>query len=217
MCFLLSYFCTCYPIDLLNMKQVLFIISFLLGFVFPSFGVQSLGTYEGQIARAHVEGNDTILDLQLPMLYVYPPMEFKNEKQEKFYWATVSRVKKTLPYAKLIGGLLRDVNKQMEGMSERERKAFMKTKEDELVSAYTPILKKLSLKQGKMLIRLVDRECDRTSYDIVKELRGGFRAFFWQGFAKVLGADLKVEFDADKSEDDKIVERIINLVESGQL
>lgn len=199
------------------MKQILFIISFWATFVFHAFSAQTLNTYEGQIARAHVEGTDTVLDLQLPMLYVYPPIVFKNEKQEKFYWATVSRVKKTLPYAKLIGGLLRDVNKQMEGMNERERKAFMKTKEDELVATYTPILKKLSLKQGKMLIRLVDRECDRTSYEIVKELRGGFRAFFWQGFAKVLGADLKVEYDAEKSEEDKIVERIINLVESGQL
>lgn len=199
------------------MKLKLFILSCFFAFVGSVFGVQTVGTQEGQIVKAHVEGTDTVLDIRLPMLYVYPPMKFKNEKQEKFYWRTVSQVKKTLPYAKLIGGLLRDVNKQMEGMNERERKAFMKTKEDELVATYTPILKKLSLKQGKMLIRLVDRECDRTSYDIVKELRGGFRAFFWQGFAKVLGADLKVDFDAEKSEDDKIVERIINLVESGQL
>ena len=202
---------------MLGMKLRFFVISFFVALVTSLFGMPVSGNHEGQIARAHVEGTDTVLDLQLPMLYVYPPIVFKNEKQEKFYWATVSRVKKTLPYAKLIGGLLRDVNKQMEGMSEKERKAFMKSKEDELVSTYTPILKNLSLKQGKMLIRLVDRECDRTSYEIVKELRGGFRAFFWQGFAKVLGADLKVEFDADKSEEDKIVERIINLVESGQL
>lgn len=199
------------------MKLRLFIISLFVALVTSVFGMQTSGTQEGQIVSAHVEGTDTVLDLRLPMLYVYPPIVFKNEKQEKFYWKTVYQVKKTLPYAKLIGGLLRDVNKQMEGMSERERKAFMKSKEDELVSTYTPILKKLSLKQGKMLIRLVDRECDRTSYEIVKELRGGFRAFFWQGFAKVLGADLKVSFDAEQSEDDKIVERIINLVESGQL
>ena len=92
----------------------------------------------------------------------------------------------------------------------------MKQKEDEIYKQYEPMLKQLSLRQGKMLITLVDRECDMTGYEIVKELRGGFRAFFWQGFAKFLGADLKSGFDETK-EEHQIVNRIILLVESGQL
>jgi hypothetical protein len=88
--------------------------------------------------------------------------------------------------------------------------------EDSLVSTYKPIFSKMTLSQGKMMIRLVDRECDRTSYSLVKQFRGGFRAFFWQGFAKMFGADLKVKYDPN-NEDDRIVERVITLVEAGQL
>ena len=67
------------------------------------------------------------------------------------------------------------------------------------------------------MIRLVDRECDKTSYQLIKQFRGGFRAVFWQGFAKMLGANLKVSYDANTNEEDRIVERVINLVEAGQL
>jgi len=66
------------------------------------------------------------------------------------------------------------------------------------------------------MIRLVDRQCNRTSFSLVKQFRGGFRAFFWQGFAKMLGADLKITYDPN-DENDRIVERIIILVEAGQL
>ena len=92
----------------------------------------------------------------------------------------------------------------------------MKKKEDELVAIYKPIFRKMTLSQGKMMIRLVDRQCEKTSYALVKQFRGGFRAAFWQGFAKMLGADLKVSYDPN-DENDRIVERVIILVEAGQL
>jgi len=76
-------------------------------------------------------------------------------------------------------------------------------------------LKKLTLSQGKLLIKLIDRECDNTSYDLIKLYRGSFRAFFYQGFARLFGANLKSEFDY--TEKDKVLDRIIVLVEAGQL
>ena len=100
--------------------------------------------------------------------------------------------------------------------NDKERKEFMELKEDELVATYKPIFRKMTLSQGKMMIRLVDRQCNRTSFSLVKQFRGGFRAFFWQGFAKMLGADLKITYDPN-DENDRIVERIIILVEAGQL
>ncbi len=197
-------------------KKILHIVTILCAFFCTISHASELKNEEGIVFRATVENGDTILVAGLPNLYVFPPLEFKSEKQEKFYWRTVRDVKKTLPWAKLIGTMLNDLHTQMEGMSDKEKKAFMKQKEDEIYTQYEPMLKKLSLRQGKMLIRLVDRECDMTGYEIVKELRGGFRAFFWQGFAKILGADLKVGFDETK-EENQIVNRIILLVESGQL
>lgn len=101
--------------------------------------------------------------------------------------------------------------------NEKEKKKFMEKKEEELVNTYKPILKKLTFSQGKMLIKLVDRECDQTSYALIKQFRGGFRAFFWQGFARMFGANLKSEYDAMTDDRDKIVERVIILVEAGQL
>ncbi len=163
------------------------------------------------------EVGDTIPHVMLQQVYVFPKLVFKNEKQERFYWRTVRDVKKTLPYAKLIAKLVNEYDSTLATLkNEKERKEFMEKKEDELVATYKPIFKKMTLSQGKMMIRLVDRQCNRTSFSLVKQFRGGFRAFFWQGFAKMLGADLKVTYDPE-DENDRIVERIIILVEAGQL
>ncbi len=163
------------------------------------------------------ENGDTVPNILLPQFYVYPPLVFKNEKQEKFYWKTVRDVKKTLPYAKLISKMLVDIDRDMAALpNDRARKKYMEDKEDELLDTYKPILRKFTLSQGKMLIRLVDRQCNKTSYQLIKQFRGGFRAVFWQGFAKMFGANLKTTYDPN-NEDDRIVERVITLVEAGQL
>lgn len=163
------------------------------------------------------ENGDTVPNILLPQFYVYPPLVFKSEKQEKFYWKTVRDVKKTLPYAKLISKMLVDIDRDMAALpNDKARKKYMEDKEDELLETYKPILKKFTLSQGKMLIRLVDRQCDKTSYQLIKQFRGGLRAVFWQGFAKMFGANLKTTYDPN-NEDDRIVERVITLVEAGQL
>lgn len=160
---------------------------------------------------------DTMPNLMLRPIYVFPKLVFKNSRQEKFYWRTVRDVKKTLPYARKINRIVSDLDSTLATIQdEKERKKYMELIEDSLVSTYKPIFSKMTLSQGKMMIRLVDRECDRTSYSLVKQFRGGFRAFFWQGFAKMFGADLKVKYDPN-NEDDRIVERVITLVEAGQL
>ena len=167
---------------------------------------------------ACVDGTDTIPSILLQPVYVFPKLEFKNKKQERFFWMTVRDVKKTLPYAKLIASIISGVDSSLAKIdNEKERKQFMKQKEDELVSTYKHILKKLTFSQGKMLIKLVDRECDQTSYALIKQFRGGFRAAFWQGFARMFGANLKSEYDAMTDDRDRIVERVIILVEAGQL
>jgi len=194
------------------MKTIKFIILTSAALFLFSLNAQS----EGIRLRAQVSAEgDTVPHIMLPAVYVFPTLNFTSKKQEEFYWKTVRDVKRTLPYAKAIGITLQEINDAMKGMSDKERKAYMKSKEDDLIGKYEPQLKKLTLSQGKMLIRLVDRECDKTSYELIKEYRGGFKAFFWQGFAKLFGADLKTTYEKDDK--DKIVERVILLVESGQL
>ena len=190
---------------------------FLLITTFSLFIFQATAQEEqkGRRLPAIIEDGDTIPYIVLPEIFVYPVLNFTTKKQEEFYWKTVRDVKRTLPYAKAISATYRQVLAETEGMSEAERSKYMKSKENDLVKKYEPELRKLTLSQGKLLIRLVDRECERTSYQLIKDYRGGFRAFFWQGFARLFGADLKSTYE--KNDKDNIVERVINLVEAGQL
>jgi hypothetical protein len=170
----------------------------------------------GARLMVQVDGNDTIFLAFLHDLWVYPRNTFKNKKQEQFFWRTVRDVKKTLPYAKLLSSELRIVNMRLVDMkNEKEKKKFISQYEKELFKKHEADLKKMTVNQGRMLMKLVDRECDRTSYDLIKNYKGTFTAVFWQGIARLFGSNLKSEFKADG--EDKIVERVINLVEAGQL
>lgn len=167
----------------------------------------------------HVEVNerDTFCCINLREVIVFPPLEFKNKREERFYWRTVRDVKKTLPYAKIVSSELIATNRLLINMSDdKERKTYLEQYEKELFKKYEKDIRNMTFSQGKMLLKLIDREVDRTSYDLIKYYRGGFSAFFWQGIAKIFGADLKTSYDTTKDED-RIIERVIILVEAGQL
>lgn len=169
-------------------------------------------------ARRTLYQGDTILWIELRPVYVYKPIKFKNKRQEKNYGRLVRNVKKTLPIAKEIKGIIIETALKLDSMpSERERKRYVKQMEKHLKDTYTPRMKKLTFSQGKLLIKLVDRECNQTSYQLVKSFMGSFKAGFYQTFAALFGASLKKEYDPEHVEDDAITERVIVLVENGQL
>lgn len=204
------------PKMLSHVKYTLLLL--FLFFSLHSFAEEKNKQTEGVLCRMVVKGNDTIPHIILRTVYVFPPEKFKNKRQEKFYWKTVYNVKKVLPYAKVVGKILAETNDTlMKIPKEKDRKKYMKQLEKDIFKTYEGDMKKFTLSQGKLLIQLIDRECDQTSYSLIKSYRGGFVAAFWQGFARLLGADLKSDFDIRSSEKDKMVERIILLVESGQL
>lgn len=171
--------------------------------------------YEGYY-WAVIEG-DTVKVIQMRPFYVYNELpKFKNKKQEKFYRKTVRDVKKTLPYAKLIYEILVETYQYMETLPDDEaRQKHIEKMEDELFKQYKPILKKFTYSQGKMLIKLVNRECNQSSYEIIRAFLGSFRAGFWQTFGKLFGVTLKAEWDPEGK--DKDIERICVLVEQGML
>lgn len=159
-------------------------------------------------------GGDTVF--QLPPVYVFPPMKFKNKRQERFYWRTVRDVKKVLPYSKMIKQLVQEVNDTLVHIpTKKERDRYMRRWEQTTYKKYYKEFAQMTLNQGKLLIRLVDRECQTSSYELIRAYRGSFSAGFYQLFARMLGADLKKKFG--ENDDDKIIERIIFLVEAGQL
>lgn len=166
------------------------------------------------VVPMHIINGDTVF--QLPTVYVFPPMKFKNKREERFYWRTVRDVKKVLPYSKMISGLVQEVNDTLMRLPDKKaRDRYMRQWEKTTYKKYYKEFTQMTLNQGKLLIRLVDRECQTSSYELIRAYRGSFSAGFYQMFAKMLGADLKKKF-GDSSED-KVIERIIFLVEAGQL
>ena len=161
-------------------------------------------------------GNTVFIAPTLPALYVFPKLVFKNKKQEQFYWRTVRDVKVTLPYAKLISRMLSDTEAKLKTMPPQEQKKYLKQYEKELFGKYEKEMRKMTRSQGKMLIRLIDRECNRNAYDLIKMYRGSITAFFWQGIGRFFGLNLKTEYDSG-NQDNQIIERVIILVESGAL
>lgn len=176
-----------------------------------------------QTGKAHLDSlmlsvrdGDTMYLAFLHDLYVYPKMKFKNKKQERFYWKTVRDVKKTLPYAKAITKEMEYADSQLALITDpKEQKRWWKQYEKQLYKKYEKDFRNMYASQGQMLMKLMARESDRTSYELIKQYRGKASANFWQFVAKLFKNDLKEGYDgADK---DRIIERVINLVEAGQL
>lgn len=169
-------------------------------------------------ARQSLYKGDTILWIELKPVYVYKPLKFKNKRQQNSYSRLVRNVKKTLPIAKEIKNIIIQTSLTLDTIpTEKERKRYINYMEKYLKETYTPRMKKLTFSQGKLLIKLVDRECNQTSYQLVKSFMGSFKAGFYQTFAALFGASLKKEYDPDNIEDDAITERVIVLVENGQI
>ncbi len=159
---------------------------------------------------------DTIPQVNLRTVYIFKPLKFKNKRQQRRYTKLVRDVKKTLPIAKEVRQIIIDTYEHLETLpTEKARKKYLDQAEKNLKRTYTPRLKKLTLSQGKLLIRLVDRETESTGYELVKAFMGSFKAGFYQTFAALFGASLKKEYDAEG--DDVMTERVILMVESGQL
>jgi len=164
------------------------------------------------------EAGDTILVLMLNEITCFPPLKFKNKKEEQFYWRTVRDVRRTLPYAKLIAETLIETYEYIETFpTKKEREAYLKRMEKALFEEYKPVLKKFSRNQAKVLIKLIQRETNQSSYEIVKAFLGSFRATFWQGFGKLFGVSLKSDFRPNKNRQDAIIDRVATGIEEGWL
>lgn len=185
-------------------------------FCWSCFNLQAQSRDLPDSPYSHLENGDSIPVIVLSDVYIFPPNQFKNKKEEERYRKLVRDVKKTLPYAKLIYATLIETYEYIETLpDEKSKEAHLKRMEKELFEEYKPVLKKMSLSQGKLLIKLIDRECNQSSYNLVKAFLGPFRAGFWNFFAGMLGASLKSEYDP-KGKDAEI-EQVVLLVEAGAI
>ena len=175
-----------------------------------------LTTQDIYIARAVVIDGDTLWVAELDEIYIFPTKKFKNRRERRRYTRLIYNVKKAYPWAKLAGEKLAEVGVHLISLkTEKEQRDYMKLVEKELLKDYKEDLKKLTITQGRILIKLVDRETGDTSYELVKELRGNISAVFWQTLARLFGSNLKSVYEPEG--EDRLIEEIIVLIENGQL
>ncbi len=168
------------------------------------------------VVFAKIVNNDTIPMVHLPEVPIYAMRLFDSRRDIRRIEKLIYNVKKTYPYARLAGIKLREYNTMLlEATSDKERRRIMKKAEDEINEQFGPELRDLTFTQGKILIKLIDRETKATSYTLLKDLRGGFTAFFYQGFARIWGYNLKTKYDP--SGEDDLIETIVLMIENGQL
>ncbi|HNP99880.1 MAG TPA: DUF4294 domain-containing protein [Bacteroidia bacterium] len=163
-----------------------------------------------------LEGEDTIPVVNLPIVNIIDVNSPEYLKNLQAYYRLRFNVIKVYPYARLAAVKLNEMELKMASMnSDREKKRYRKTVEEQVRKDFEEQIKKLSINQGNVLIKLIDRETGHTSYDLIKQLKGSFNAFFAQGLAKLFGHDLKDEYDPEG--EDKTIEMIVKQIENGQI
>ena len=168
-----------------------------------------------KVGKALVD-NDSIQYVELNTLYVYPKLTFKNEKQRQAYNRLVANIKKVLPIAKEVNKVIIETYEYLQTLPDKKSKdEHMKRVEKGIRKEYTPRMKKLTYSQGKLLIKLVYRECNSSSYQLIQAFLGPIRAGFYQAFASLFGASLTKKYDPEGV--DKYTERIVRQVEAGQI
>jgi len=161
-------------------------------------------------------GGDSIQYMEMNDIWVFAEPTFKNARQRAAYNRLVYNVKKVLPIAKEVNRIIIETGDYLETLpNKKARDEHMKLVERSIKKEYTPRMKKLTYSQGKLLIRLVYRECNSSSYELINGFLGPIRAGFYQAFAWVFGASLKKQYDPNGV--DRLTERIVLQVEAGQL
>lgn len=163
-----------------------------------------------------IDKGDSIPYMEMSNVYVYPKITFDSKQKQNAYLRLVRNVKKVLPIAKEANQIIVETYEYLETLpNKKARDEHLKLVEKSIVRDYKPKMKKLTYSQGKLLIKLVYRECDSSTYDIVKAVLGPVRAGFWQAFAWCFGASLKKGYDPEGV--DRLTERVVLMVEAGQL
>jgi hypothetical protein len=200
------------------MSKCFVYIGILLFFVSVYTEAQEHTTHSNkfQFVKSKVIHGDTIPHIALAEIKILPPLKFMNKRHRKRYGRLVVNVKKTLPYARIAKNRLIEISQVLDTISNAKmKKEYVKKAEKELFEEFEQPLRKLTFSQGRLLIKLVDRETGDTSYKLIKDLKGGFSALIWQSVARIFGSNLKSEYDMEG--DDVMIERIIIMIDNGML
>lgn len=191
---------------------------FFIGIIFllavPA--VQAQEPYFPNHLEQIVIDNDTLPHKNLPQVDIYSKSQRKIIREDQQYWRLVGKVKKVYPYAKEAARLYQKYQEEVPPTARRrDRHVYVKKAEDELMELYGPKMKQMTISEGRILIKLIDRETRITSYDLIDQIKGGVPAIFWQGVARIFGNNLKSQYDPYG--EDRQIEQIIRYIQAGMI
>ena len=200
------------------LKKILHIFVFIPLLALSFWGDDLLAQERKGVSMGYVLQNngDTLFVDKMPPLYVFNrPDSWKKSKQWRDYYKTVYNFKKTYPYALLAKEIAQDADSTLanSNFTKKEREKYLREYEKRLFREFEKPLRGLTFSQGRLLLKLLDRELGQTSFYVIKNYRGGAAAGFWQGIAKLFGSDLKKPYD--KFGEDKIVEELVLMYQDG--
>ena len=192
----------------------------LVAIIIPVFflftGVKAQERDTADFMMGIVEGEDTLIHKNIKEVVVIPAREFKSKRMERRYWQYAKKVKKVYPLAVKAKELLKHyepIYNEMEDRSDQRR--LMKNLEKQLLAEHKDELKRWSISDGRLLLKLINRETEHTPYELIQDFRGEFSAFFWQGVAKIFKNDLKEGYEPTGK--DRWLEEIVTLIELGYI
>ena len=192
------------------MKSRVVILLLFIAFVVPSALAQrrSRGFWHQEWT---VDKGDTI-----PLVHILPIRKYARKPDMRRYQRLIRQVKKCYPLAKQARLEMEKMERQLLAVKDKkEQEKLAKELQKQLIKQYTPVILKMTISEGKVLLKLIDRETEYTAFQIIKDFRGGFVAGFWQMFAKMFGNNLKLEYEPETK--DKVLEQIVTYYEMGWL
>jgi hypothetical protein len=197
-------------------RFITILFSILIASTFDCLAQQTVVIDGYTIPGIQIVDGESLPNWVIPEIVVFPKRTFKNKRDLRQYERMIRNLKIVYPYARIAKIKLNEMNEQLLQLkTKKEKEQYIDQAEKEIRSDFEKQLVRLTVSQGKMLIKLIDRETGKTSYELVKELKGSFSAGFWQAVARIFGSNLKMEFDAEG--EDKTLDELIILYEHRQL
>jgi Domain of unknown function (DUF4294) len=197
----------------------LIVVFVLLNFTLIKSFAQDTDTFKRKsffFVNYNIINGDTVPYVTLKETTISANRKASSKKYQREYDKIMRNVIKTYPYARIAGDLIKEFDIQMAKLdNDLQKKYYLKAAEEKLKKEFEGELKKMTVSQGKVLIKLIDRETGNTSYELIQELKGNFSAFMWQGLARIFGENLKDDYDPIG--EDAIIEEIVLMIERGEI
>ena len=199
------------------MRKLFFLIGAIIFGSHLSAQVNEAAARYDSINQATILEGDSMPHLELEEVAILPPPRFDNKRDARRYWRLVKNLKVVLPYARVVNKTIAEMEVSLGHFeTDKERRKYIKSVEDSLWNQYEPELRKMTISQGRLLFKLVDRESSNTTYHWIEHYKGSLTAFFWQGIARIFGSNLKSGFDMSDPQD-AMIDRLVKYIDLGYI